>query len=335
MNSVIRRQVRHLPFSEARALSPVATVRKTDIVIVPARNEGTKIASTLGYLLIEMGFDPSQILVIVNHSVDDTADRARRLGVVVLDQDEILTPVVVERLQTEYGIDPARLCGKGTAMFAACLELERRQTSANARVFFLDADIKNLAQLDIIGLLMSGWHQWGESVRIVKLASLCRNNEGMLAFLGLPGIPYMQVGAMQWVLCGQMMLRWRDLRIMRGATRYAIEMAMLMDLWERHHDLGALGEVAIGEPLEDKRNTDHDHAVMYRGIMAYVLQLMSSSTNWRAIHKITREEIVVMNAITGNPLGFFAPPSDGVGPSVFENPPLDAILPSAAEFMGS
>ncbi len=318
---------RHLTFAEATAL--VGKILSTDRVVIPARNEAGSIGSTIGHLL-QTGFAPEQIIIIVNHSTDKTAEIALMFGVTVRDQEAILDLEIVAQLEKEYGVDPLRLRGKGTAMFAACLELERAATPDDARIFFLDADITNLDEVSPIPLLLAGWESWNGDVRIVKLASLGRNNEGILASLGLPRMPYMGIGALQWPLCGQMSLRWKDLRRMRGATRYAIEMAMLMDLLEREDTPAVFGEVELGTVLHDKKNNDHDHTVMYRGILAYITQLLGLG-GWRELHTLTPQQVAEMNQESGKPHPFWAPAKVGTGVSTFQAFPLDAILPSVAE----
>ncbi len=318
---------RHLTFKEAG--ESTSKILPTDRVVIPARNEAGSIGSTIGHL-VQTGFTPGQIIIMVNHSTDKTAEIAAVFGVTVLDQAAILAPQILARLEKEYGVEAIRLKGKGSAMFAACLELERAATPDDARIFFLDADITNLDEVSPIPLLLAGWESWNGDVRIVKLASLGRNNEGILASLGLPRMPYMGIGALQWPLCGQMSLRWKDLRRMRGATRYAIEMAMLMDILEREDTPAVFGEVELGTVLHDKKNNDHDHTVMYRGIMAFMAQLLGAG-GWKELHKLTPQQITELNVESGKQHPFWAPAKTGTGVSTFQAFPLDAILPSVAE----
>ncbi len=319
---------RHLAFAEAAENQ--GKILPSDRVVIPARNEAGSIGSTIGYL-VQAGFSPEQIVIMVNHTTDKTAEVAGAFRVTVLEQEKILRPEIVARLEGEYGVDSSRLRGKGTAMFAACLELEQLKTPDEARIFFLDADITNLDEVSPIALLLAGWASWNGDVKIVKLASLGRNNEGILAYLGLPGVPYTGIGALQWPLCGQMSLRWEDLRRMRGATRYAIEMAMLMDILERRGTPAVFGEVELGVVLHDKKNSDHDHAVMYRGILAYISQLQQHG-GWKELHTLHAQDILNMNRMSGKDHPFWAPPKVGTAAATFQAFPLDAILPSIHEF---
>lgn len=322
---------RHLTFAEAAEKK--GKVLPTDRVVIPARNEAGSIGSTIGYLM-QAGFGPAQILIMVNHTVDNTAEVAAKFGVCVSELDSVLTPEVTARLESEFGVTHARLKGKGTAMFAAGLELERVKTSPEARIFFLDADITNLDEVSPIGLLLAGWESWNGDIRMIKLASQGRNNEGILAFLGLPRTPYVGIGALQWPLCGQMSLRQHDWRLMRGATGYSIEMAMLMDLLERNGTPSVFGEVALGATLRDKKNTDHVHTIMYRSIFAYVTQLLQTG-GWKKLHCLDNKQITELNHDSGQPHPFWVPQKLGNGVATFESAfGLDAILPSVAEFVG-
>ncbi len=320
---------RHLTFAEAGKYE--VKILASDRVVIPARNEAESIGSTIGYLM-QAGFSPEQIIIMVNHSTDKTAEIAAVFGVTVLHQDVILSAEIVLRLDTEYGIDRSRLKGKGTAMFAACLELARVQTPDDARIFFLDADITNLGEVSPIPLLLAGWEAWNGDIKIIKLASLGRNNEGIIAFLGLPRVPYAGIGALQWPLCGQMSLRWRDLKRMRGATRYAIEMAILMDLLERNETPAVFGEVELHAVLRDKKNNDHDHSVMYRGILAFMAQLLQTG-GWKPLHTMQVQQIKDLNKKSGVDHPFWAPPKSGNGAAMFGAYPLDAILPSIQELV--
>jgi hypothetical protein len=328
--------VRHLGYEEAKDVE--GKILPTDILVVPARDEGPQMGAMGGYAQ-QAGFTLNQIIIMVNDSAECTVNNkteaaARGTGAKVFVMDEVLTPEMAQRLRAEYGIEPSRLKGKGTAMFAACLKLEEMKTPPEARIFFLDADITNLGEVSPIQLLLAGWVNWNGSVKMVKLASLGRNNEGILAFLGLPGMPYTGLGALQWPLCGQMSVRWGELRRMRGATKFAIEMAMLIDLIERYSTPSMLGEVELGVVLNDKKNDDHTHAVMYRGILAYISQLLQTG-RWKQLHSLTIVEMIQLNLESGKPFPFWVPPKKtGSGASSFESHPLDAILPSIEDLFG-
>lgn len=320
--------VHRLSFEEAGLIG--ASVHKTDRIVIPAHNEAGSIGTTLGYL-IEVGFAARQIIVLVNHTEDNTAEVASRFGVTVVEQNEMLTDEVKSRLEGEYGVHPDRLRGKGTAMFAAGLVLARENLPDDARIFFIDADITNPGEVDPIGLLLAGWEVWNGDVRIIKLASENRHNEGIHAFLSLPRVPYFGIGALRWPLCGQMVLRWGDLRKMRGANSYAIEMAMLMCLWDDHDTPSIFGEVSLGVELKDKHNDDQRHARMFWGIEGYMTQLLLPG-GWRRLRSLKKDEVRSLNEASVMPTPVWMPPK-GDGSCVLEMLQIDAIMPSVTEFL--
>ncbi len=301
-----------------------------DRLIIPAKNEQTSIGGTLAYCALK-GFTPKQIIVMVNGSNDKTFDVAENTGLAtVYRQEAILAgrPDLLRRLKDEYGVVDARLHGKGTAMFAACLILEATETPPDARVFFLDADIDNIAEVDPIGRNIFGWLMAnGNGTRIVKLASQNRHNEGILGFLGIPGNPYRGIGALQWPLCGQVSLRWDDLRQMRLSTGYAVEMAMLMDLWERYASPGAFCEVEIHGELRDRPDSDRVMTVMFRNIMAFMARLITDDPV-RRLTELDPSEMLKIN--TSVEAAMWTPVDEPHG-NALESHRLDAILPSVAE----
>lgn len=303
-----------------------------DRLIIPAKDEATLIGDTLAYCAAK-GFKPEQIIVMVNGSTDNTFDVAESTGLAtVYRQEEIFAerPDLLRRLENEYGIVEARLHGKGTAMFAACLILEAAMTPLDARVFFIDADIKNISEVDPIGRNIFGWQvARSNGTHIVKLASQNRHNEGILGFLGIPGNPYQGIGALQWPLCGQVSLRWEDLRQMRLSTGYAVEMAMLMDLWERYKSPGAFCEVAIRGELNDRPDSDRVMTVMFRSIMAFMAQFIAHGPPHRHLTSLSTADIKIVNNPIMMPM--WTPTEAGHGGNALEPHRLDAILPSVAE----
>lgn len=326
--------VKHLPaaqLQEGRLMR--ADPRRSDRIVIPARNEEEHIGATLGYLIGTIGYTANQIMVVINGTTDNTEDAVKRVApdVVIVHQEQYLgRSGVRDKLQSVYGVDPSRLHGKGTAVFVACLALEEAKTPEDAWVFFLDADIRNLAEVDPIGHLLGCRKVHGDEVRHIKLASQGRNNEGILAYLAQPGNPYASIGALMWPLCGQLATRWSDLRNVRGATGYAIEMAICMYIIERYGSAVHFGEVGISVTLRDRANTDRSHTLMYTKIEAYVDRLKRGGI-WRPLCRKTAQEMVELNK--GATHSCFVPAEPGCGPNRFEEIPLDAYLPSAAEFL--
>lgn len=310
--------------------------RLSDRVIIPARNEGEGIVRTLEYLM-GLGFAPSQILVLVNGPSeidgrpDETADRALALNpkLRVLHQSDLIgTANLVERLSERYGIKPSRLHGKGTAMFAATLALHQDQTPDDARVIFLDADIENIQDVDPVGRLLIGAARFPERVSMIKLASLGRDNAGIHAFLSTLMGDCALIGALRWPLCGQVIVRWRDLKRMRLAGGYAVEMAMMMDVGAREHNPTAFGEVEIGTPLRDRRNPDRKDVQMFHDIMVFAGRVHQA--NLHGLPFLTRRELVALNQMPATAL-WVPVEKQGDGPNQLETRYPDAVFPSIAE----
>lgn len=320
------------------------SIRETDRVVIPAKHEGANIVRTLEYLQ-GRGFYPYQIIVLVNGSSiveggdpDDTAEKALSVSpkFQVLHQAELLgvregESELVKRLNETYGIQPERLHGKGTAMFAATLALHRADTPEDARIFFLDADIRNSFEVDPMGRLLVGATHFPSEVRVVKLASLGRDNAGISAFLSTLTGNHALIGALRWPLCGQVVVRWGDLKRMRLASGYAVEIAMLMDLIVRTSDPHVFGEVEIGTDLIDKKNTDQVHTRMYYQIMVFAASVHAFLCG---LPLLTPAQMRAMNQTKPAPL--WVPVHEhGLGPNQLEQRYPDAVLPSIEELFGA
>ncbi len=314
----------------------------TDRVVIPAKHEGKNVVPTLSYLR-DLGFRPSQLIVLVNGSSevdgvpDDTAERALSVQhqIVVLHQSALLSsaakPKLLETLERSYGIKEERLHGKGTAMFAACLALHEQGLPDDARIFFLDADIGNIFDIDPVGRLLYGADQFPSSVRRVQLASLGRDNAGIHAFLASIGGTHSLIGALRWPLCGQVIVHWGDLKHMRLASGYAVEMAMMMDLIERRVSPDVFGEVEINKPLLDKRNSDRVHTRMYTEIMVFASGVHSTG---RGLTSLTRKQIRALNRRMETKL--WVPVLQmGDGPNCLERRYPDLVFPSITELFAS
>ncbi|MBI5370151.1 hypothetical protein HZA85_03115 [Candidatus Uhrbacteria bacterium] len=326
--------VYHITDREIRDRELTGTIRPTDRVVIPAKHEGATIQRTLEYLL-RLGFHPRQIIVLVNGSTavdgepDDTADKAMTVDsdLQVLHQSDLLDAALVARLTCDYKINENRLHGKGTAMFAALVALHRAGTSLDARIIFLDADIQNSFEVDPVGRLLIGADFFPHEVKLVKLASLGRDNAGIHAFLSTLVGDYMKIGALRWPLCGQVVVRWEDLRQMRLAGGYAVEMAMMMDLVERAHSPVVFGEVEIGAVLIDKHNTDRVHTRMYAQIMWFAGQVQMMGYG---LGRLTSNLMAHINA--QDPFQIWVPVKEsGLGSNELEDRYPDAIFPSIAE----
>lgn len=320
---------------EAEGVEGRERVKIDDYVVIPAKHEGDTIARTLIYLLVDLGFQPAQIIVLVNGAghvdgkPDETAVKALEVnGEIRVWHQCYLLENLETALLTRYGIEPGRLHGKGTAMFSACLALRRERLSDTARVFFLDADLQNLNEVKPIERLLVGSHHFPDA-QLIKLASLNRDNAGIHAFLATLGRPYGAIGALRWPLCGQVMVRWGQLKRMRLAGGYAVEMAMAMDVIERSDgDPSVFAEVEIGTPLIDKRNSDQVHTRMYYEIMETMNRVIRTGT---PLHALTDDQIVNVNGIERIPHLWVPVVQQGDGPNVLEARYPDAIFPSIEE----
>ncbi len=279
-----------------------------------------------------VGLKPEQILVLINNTTDGTESAVRAVSSRVLIETQ---SSVIEKNRTHeaihaYAIPRQKIIGKGAAMFAASLVLKAMHRDDADRIFFLDADITNVAAVDPIRHIMLGWKEHPET-GLVKLAAQGRNNEGFHAFFGIPGNPFVDLGCLQWPLCGQMSVRWGDLRAMRLTNGYSVEVAMMVNLL-RHYDFAGqppvLTEVEIGEVLRDKRNDDGVHVRMYRNIMALLHDLWLRGG--RSPQELTASEVADFNQWQ-NKHGYWVPQPNGQGANKKEHHSLDVILPNMAE----
>lgn len=303
----------------------------TDHVIIPIRNEERGIGNMLAYLIGNIGFKPSQITLIINGTTDRSEEVARSVApdVMIYHQDEILNRPGLRAKLEEYGLQAVRLHkGKGLAMFCGALTLQDRGVDDDARIFFVDGDIKNATKVDPIGHLLAGWQKLGDSVKLIKLASQGRDNVGIHTFLALQGNPYSSIGAFTWPLCGQMSLRWGDFKRMRSATEYCVEMALAANLVEEYGTAAIFGEVEIGVRLEDRNNTDRSTTWMYVQITSFLMRIFFPRP--RKLRELTKHEIATYNTeMMSRRAWIYAEP--GKGPNRLETIPLDGILPSVEE----
>jgi hypothetical protein len=327
--------VHHITDGEVRNGELKGFIHPTDRVVIPAKHEGATIVRTLEYLL-RLGFQPHQILVLVNGATevggkpDDTAEKALSVSpdLQVIHQNSLLDVTLVMRLSRKWSIISERLHGKGTAMFAAAIALHHAGTPDDARIFFLDADILNSFEVDPIGRLLVGAEFFPPTVKMVKLASLGRDNAGIHAFLSTLSATHMPIGALRWPLCGQVVVCWADLKQMRLASGYAVEMAMMMDLIARAHgDPRVFGEVEIGTKLFDKKNDDHTHTMMYSAIMRFAGRVHRYS---RGLPFLTHEQMRGINQMKAEPL-WVPVRESGQGPNQLKRRYPDCVFPSIIE----
>lgn len=296
-------------------------------VVIPARDVEATIGETLQYLT-GLGFTRERVHVMVNSCTDQTAQVAEAAGLATVHREEAVFAAAGERLTValaRFGITVDRLRGKGSAMLAALLVLDGLDFADDTPVLFLDGDIKNIRAVDPASRLLAAWSAWrSEQVRIVKLAASGWDLPIRIAFAAHP--VYHLLSALEWPLCGQMLVKWETLRHLRFATGYGVETAMLLQIWEWFQHLEAFGQVEIATPLKDGYSSSHDLATMYAGILAFMRRY---TENCRLI-ELTASAVSALNRDLRT-RAFYAPSPDGRLPSVFEERPIDALLPSLVE----
>jgi glucosyl-3-phosphoglycerate synthase len=109
-----------------------AKAKRTVSVCLPARDEG----ATIGPIVDQVVGHPlvDEVLVVDDHSTDDTADAAAAAGARVVRASEVLA---------EHGSGP----GKGQALWKATAE------ATGDIVAFLDADVRDFSPRFVVGLL--------------------------------------------------------------------------------------------------------------------------------------------------------------------------------------
>lgn len=324
--------IRHITVTEAtiarengNALPP-----KDGHVIIPAKNAARGIVRTLAYLA-NHGFTPERIHVIVNGTTDGTDILAKASGLAtVYKQEEILSSDGILGQLGQYGLTKDRLYGKGVAMFCGVLVLEGLGLAEEAPIFFLDADLDKLDETDPVGNLAIGWNAWGKDpgFHMAKLAMPNPDVPLMLASLAV--LPkFKNIGAPQFLVCGQVVLRWGLLRRMRLSTGFSVEVAMLVESLETHptKSVGALGEVAIPVKLTDDSWPERRYAIMMVQIISFLHRLHGLKAS---LPLLTVDDIVQFNMLDFVET-FIQNEEGGTAPNKPTRIPLDGILPSIHE----
>jgi len=119
---------------------------------------------------------------------------------------------------------------------------------------------------------------------------------------------------------------WKVLREMRFASRYGVEIAMLIHIMWRRRSLRAFGEVALSVPLVDDANSDAVHTRMYTTIIGFVSDLLRTTRGHHGL--LGYPEIGAFNTL--GPMRSYIPSSTGTS-SHLEDLPRDRILPSVQD----
>ena len=298
----------------------VNEIRTTDRVIIPARDEGGTITATLNYVL-HTGFTAPQVVVVDSCSQDDTVLRTKAVGVTnIVSQTNVFRDVT--SVLDAYGLDVDRALGKGAALWSGIRWLHNGRLPDDARVFFLDADIRDIEAIDPLGHLLLGWQTCPEA-SVVKLAQIGKNSEGIIATLNVLRSPYKRLAQFIWPLCGQQAFRFGTLRRLRFTTGYSVEMALLFGLIEQE-PLCTLCEVDLRIPLMDERRSEAERVAMFTSILLFV----HSVTRRGGLCALTETHVAAYNR-SGRVFAAHLPQAEGGTRG--EQVPADGILPSMDE----
>jgi glucosyl-3-phosphoglycerate synthase len=213
----------------------IAAEREQSIsVCLPARECAATIATIVGELvaLREAGV-VDEIVVLDAASTDGTAELARQAGAEVWQEGELMR---------EHG----PVLGKGDAMWRALSRL------SGELVCFLDADTEGFSAHFATGLL--GPLVCEEGVSFVKAfyrRPLGEDSEGggrVNHLMARPALAlfYPELAGVRQPLAGEVAARRELLEAVPFATGYGVEVAMLIDVWQRF-GLEAMAQVDLDE----------------------------------------------------------------------------------------
>lgn len=225
------------PTSLARSSAPDVVAAKgvrTITACIPARDESATIASVLavcGWLRDAGVLD--DLIVVDDHSVDDTAILARRMGATVV---------------TNEG-DP----GKGQALRTAVAAAGEAEV-----LVFLDADVRNFSDRFVSDLVLPLLTE--PAVQLVKPAYRRpldgRAGEGgrVTELLARPLLErwFPELATLDQPLAGECAMRRSALEGMELAGGYGIEIGLLIDVYLRF-GRAAITEVDLGERVHRNR----------------------------------------------------------------------------------
>jgi glucosyl-3-phosphoglycerate synthase len=222
---------------------------RTASVLLPARNEAATIGPILEALLPLVDQGVVEQVAVLDDSTDGTGEIARRLGAEVYEQ---------RALRPEYG----PVLGKGDAMWRG-LQIARGDV-----VCFLDADSEDFGAHFALGLLgpvltsdgiafVKGFYR-----RPLRLEGM-RLPEGggrVTEILARPLLHrfYPELADVLQPLAGEIAARREVLEQIPFATGYAVDVAMLIDVWRRE-GLDAIAQVDLDvrqnrhQPLKELR----------------------------------------------------------------------------------
>jgi glucosyl-3-phosphoglycerate synthase len=218
----------HADFDVADLAERKARAGTTLSVVIPARNEEAtvgQVAGTLRRLLIDDVALVDEILVVDGDSTDATAECARAAGVRVLHQDEILP-------------DAGSACGKGEALWKGLA------AATGDLVAFVDADIQDIDARFVVGLVGPLLTDPGVAFvkatydRPLRMGDELRPSGGgrVTELMARPLLAtfWPELGWLAQPLSGEYAGRRALLESLPFVRGYGIELAMLVDIADRH-----------------------------------------------------------------------------------------------------
>jgi glucosyl-3-phosphoglycerate synthase len=244
----------HTHLHSAFPVEWIAAARDASVSLcLPTRNEAATIGAILEQLmpLCERGVVDQ--IVVVDHSSDDTAEIARRLGAEVHGQEELMPEAGAAR-------------GKGDAMWRALSVLR------GDIVCFLDGDSGHFGPHYACGLLgpllcdpaiafVKGFYR-----RPFRVGDTVLPHEGgrvtELAARPLLNLFYPDLAAVEQPLAGEVAARRELLERLPFVTGYGVDIGLLLDAY------GTVGLDALAQVNLDVRQNDHQ-PLRELGAMAY------------------------------------------------------------------
>ena len=196
-------------------------------LIICARNEEEIIPAMLRHA-IDLGYNPDNVVIMVNGSTDNTAQVCDEFGIRASVMEDFLARhgSLMDQIAQRFGVDPRNCSGKGLAIWSATLGYGMGRYQPTNPLFFLDADIDSARQTNPFGALHRGWMNRHDSGgRMIKLAQI---GEGGSQTRDLPvrqilGDIEPRAARLRWPTCGQLAISLGDLQRMRLPVGYTVE----------------------------------------------------------------------------------------------------------------